>query len=71
MMSMRRVIMDMRKQGLTGEAMQKRIQEERDGGLAVPVSREDCLMALEKVHPSVGDTDLERYQKWMEEFGAT
>lgn len=38
--------------------------------LNLPTSMEDILEALQKVSPSVSQSDLEKYKSWMEEFGA-
>jgi hypothetical protein len=35
-----------------------------------PISQEDFESALAKISRSVGKTDIEKYEKWREEFGA-
>jgi SpoVK/Ycf46/Vps4 family AAA+-type ATPase len=35
-----------------------------------PISQEDFESALAKISRSVGKTDIEKYEKWSEEFGA-
>ena len=45
------------------EAMQARLKE-------VPISMDDFVEALEDVKPANGKDKLERYKKWMEEFGS-
>ena len=38
--------------------------------LSQPVSQSDILSTLKRVKPSVGEHDLAKFAKWMEEFGA-
>lgn len=38
--------------------------------LNLPTSQADIQMALKKVGCSVSQSDIEKYEKWMEEFGA-
>jgi len=45
------------------EAMQARLKD-------VPISMQDFVEALEDVKPANGREKLERYRKWMEEFGS-
>ncbi|ELU18277.1 hypothetical protein CAPTEDRAFT_148248 [Capitella teleta] len=61
MMSMRRRI-----QGLTPDAIRAIPKAE----LLAPTTMEDFEMALKKVSKSVSASDLEKYVKWMEEFGS-
>lgn len=35
------------------------------------IPKEDFTNAIKKVNKSVSNDDLERYKKWMEEFGST
>lgn len=35
-----------------------------------PISQEDFESALAKISRSVGKTDIDKYEKWREEFGA-
>ncbi|CDW53212.1 katanin p60 ATPase containing subunit A1 [Trichuris trichiura] len=37
----------------------------------LPITRRDFLEAIEKSSKSVSESDLEKYQKWMNEFGAS
>ena len=39
--------------------------------LGEEVAEGDLVEAAKKVRPSVGNDDLKRYSKWMEEFGST
>jgi len=39
--------------------------------LDLPVTKEDFLEALNKCNKSVSKEDLEKYEKWMEEFGSS
>lgn len=39
--------------------------------LELPPTMEDFTNAIKKVNKSVSNDDLERYKKWMEEFGST
>jgi len=61
MMSMRRRI-----QGLTPDQIRAIPKEE----LELPTTMEDFEMAIKKVSKSVSSEDIEKYQKWMEEFGS-
>ncbi|XP_071503922.1 katanin p60 ATPase-containing subunit A1-like isoform X2 [Diadema antillarum] len=62
MMAMRRRI-----QGLRPEEIRNIPKEE----LNQPSTQEDFVSALQKVSKSVGKEDLEKYDKWMAEFGST
>ncbi|KAH6927624.1 hypothetical protein HPB50_006274 [Hyalomma asiaticum] len=62
MMAMRRRI-----HGLTPEEIRNLTKEE----LELPVSREDFEEAIRKINKSVSREDLEKYEKWMSEFGST
>ena len=61
MMSMRRRI-----QGLTPDQIRAIPKEE----LELPTTMDDFEMAIKKVSKSVSTEDIEKYQKWMEEFGS-
>nr|XP_054753724.1 katanin p60 ATPase-containing subunit A1 [Lytechinus pictus] len=61
MMAMRRRI-----QGLRPEEIRNIPKEE----LNQPSTPADFMLALQKVSKSVGKEDLEKYKKWMEEFGS-
>lgn len=69
MMSVRRIMEQMRSKGLGREAMQAALKEQKDA-LQSAVSRDDFLLALSKVNKSVSETDLQRFQDWMDEFGS-
>lgn len=62
MMAMRRKIA-----GLTPEEIRNLPKEELD----LPVSNEDFQEAIKKINKSVSKEDLEKYDKWMMEFGST
>lgn len=62
MMAMRRRIA-----GLTPEQIKQLSKDD----LELPTSRADFDAALAKVGKSVSDTDIQRYVKWMEEYGST
>lgn len=62
MMSFRRRI-----NGLNAEQIRMIPKEE----LELPPTMEDFTNAIKKVNKSVSNDDLERYKKWMEEFGST
>lgn len=62
MMAMRRKIA-----GLTPEEIRNLPKEE----LELPVSAEDFKEAIKKINKSVSKEDLEKYEKWMAEFGST
>ena len=61
MMSMRRRI-----QGLTPEQIKAIPKDE----LNMPITAQDFQEALSKVSKSVSEEDIEKYVKWMDEFGA-
>ena len=61
MMAMRRRI-----QGLTPDQIKNLKQDE----LNLPSSMDDFYTALRKVSKSVSADDLEKYEKWMKEFGS-
>ena len=61
MMAMRRRI-----QGLTPDQIKNLKQDE----LNLPSSMDDFYTALKKVSKSVSADDLEKYEKWMKEFGS-
>ena len=61
MMSMRRRI-----HGLTPEDIRAIPKDE----LNMPVTQQDFMEALKKVSKSVSEEDIEKYMKWMDEFGA-
>lgn len=62
MMSMRRRI-----EGLTPDDIKKLSKEE----LEMPVTKNDFDMAVKKVNKTVSASDIEKYTKWMSEFGST
>ena len=61
MMSMRRRI-----QGLTPDQIRAIPREE----LILPSTSDDFREAIKKVNKSVSKEDLEKYEKWMTEFGS-
>ena len=69
MMSVRRVMVDMRSQGLSGPEMQRELAK-RQKDMCVAVSHDDMVEAIRKVKGSVGLADLKRYREWEAEFGA-
>lgn len=62
MMSMRRKIA-----GLKPEQIKQLAREELD----LPVSAQDFREAIGKCNKSVSETDLDKYVKWMTEFGSS
>ena len=62
MMSMRRKIA-----GLKPSEIRKLDKKELD----LPVTKQDFEEALVKCNKSVSKEDLEKYEKWMEEFGSS
>ncbi|CAD6992128.1 katanin p60 ATPase-containing subunit A-like 1 [Ceratitis capitata] len=62
MMSMRRKIA-----GLTPEQIRQLATEEVD----LPVSNQDFAEAISRCNKSVSKSDLEKYEKWMNEFGSS
>lgn len=61
LMGMRRRI-----QGLTPEEMRQVAKDVKD----LPLTREDCMIALKRVSKSVSKDDLKKYEDWMNEFGS-
>lgn len=61
LMAMRRRI-----NGLSPEEIRALSKEE----LQMPVTRGDLELALKKIAKSVSAADLEKYEKWMVEFGS-
>ena len=61
MMSFRRRI-----SGLTPEQIRNIPKDE----LQLPPTMEDFVEALKKVNKSVSKEDLEKYKKWMDDFGS-
>lgn len=61
LMAMRRRI-----NGLTPEEIRALSKEE----LQMPVTKGDFELALKKISKSVSAADLEKYEKWMAEFGS-
>jgi katanin p60 ATPase-containing subunit A1 len=70
MMSVRRLMDQARKDGLTRDQMQARLKEQQHA-LDTAVTMADFSLALRKVNKSVGEHDLARYQDWMNEFGSS
>lgn len=70
MMSVRRIMEQARKQGLSRDQMQMMLKEQKQA-LNTAVSKTDFLTALSKVGKSVSDHDLLRYTEWMAEFGSS
>lgn len=60
-MAMRRRI-----EGLTPEEIRNFPKDE----MHMPTTMDDFEMALKKVSKSVSATDLEKYEKWIAEFGS-
>ena len=70
LMSMRRIMEQARKQGLTKEQMQVMLKEQKDA-LNTAVTHSDFVTALSKVNRSVSDNDLGKFIEWMQEFGSS
>ncbi|KAA0172046.1 hypothetical protein FNF28_00363 [Cafeteria roenbergensis] len=69
MMAMRRILAGLREEGLPLAEFAlrvKAVQEETKP----PVTQQDLEDALRKCSSSVGGSDLERFEKWMDEFGS-
>ncbi len=69
MMSMRRVLDDLRKQGLSMAEFKDRLAQQQ-ADVATPVSHADFMSALSKIKSSVGNADLQKFEDWMAEFGS-
>ena len=69
MMSMRRVMAELRARGLPLNEVQQQMKSMKES-VSSPITQADFLDALKKVNPSVGKGDLDRFQKWMDEFGS-
>ncbi len=70
MMSVRRIMEQARKQGLSRDQMQAMLKEQKQA-LNTAVTRIDFITALSKVNRSVSDNDLTKYSDWMQEFGSS
>lgn len=71
MASMRRGMRDMHNmKGMKGDSL-RRVISEKCAEISRAVTRADFLATLKRVQSSVGGSDLKRYAKWMETFGAT
>ena len=53
--------------GLSAEAIKQMQKEEMD----LPVTKADFEEAISKIQPSVNKADIEKYVKWMSEYGST
>ena len=62
MMSMRRLIA-----GKSADEIKRMRREEMEQ----PITHADFMEALQRVQSSVGKNDLDRYDKWMQEFGSS
>ena len=62
MMSMRRMIA-----GKTTDEIKRMKREEMEQ----PITHADFIEALQRVQSSVGKNDMDRYDKWMQEFGSS
>ena len=62
MMSMRRKIAGLRP---------SEIKNLNKNELDLPVTKQDFLDAISKCNKSVSQEDLDKYEKWMEEFGSS
>lgn len=69
MMSVRRAMEAARARGLTGSDMHRELVANQ-AELSSAVSNNDFLHAINKVNPSVGQSDLRRYDDWKAEYGA-
>lgn len=69
MMSMRKMLAELRRKGLTPGELQDRIKEEEDQ-MKHPVTMGDLEEALRKVNRSVGPAELVKYADWFRTFGA-
>lgn len=47
------------------------IRQLKTDDVDTPISKSDFEQALNRVAPSVGQADLQKYQDWMNEFGST
>eukprot|EP01035_Chromulina_nebulosa_P019964 gene19964-25933_t len=70
LMSVRRLMEQARKDGLTKNEIQLMLKEKKDS-LQTAVTMNDLLNALQKVNKSVGENDLLRFEEWMNKFGSS
>ena len=70
MMSVRRLMDRVRAKGLSGTQMHQELVANKDHLHHSALSYQDFLDAISKVHKSVGQSDLQRFQDWKAEFGA-
>lgn len=70
MMSMRRLLLEMRKEGLSQTQLQAKMKAKNEEMANEGVTMEDFSKAVKNTKASVGSADLKKYDAWMEEFGA-
>ena len=68
MMSMRRIVQRARERGVHGAQMMEEMKN--NSQMQAPVSMEDFRATLKRVRSSVGDADMDKFDKWMQEYGA-
>jgi len=69
MMSLRRVITSIRELGLPMSEFRDKVKEARTD-VESPITMEDLESAVANTSSSVGGSDLDRFRKWMDEFGS-
>ena len=71
MKALRRVLDEARRQGLPMREIQKLVQEQKREQLTNPVCQDDFISAIKNIRSSVSAKDLVKYEKWMQEYGAS
>jgi katanin p60 ATPase-containing subunit A1 len=67
MMPLRRTLLNLK------ESKESRVKMEEMGDMLkdIPISMQDLMEAIDAVKPTNSKEKLDRYKKWMEEFGST
>jgi katanin p60 ATPase-containing subunit A1 len=67
MMPLRRTLLNLKESKESG----MRMEEMGDMLKDIPISMQDLMEAIDAVKPTNSKEKLDRYKKWMEEFGST
>jgi katanin p60 ATPase-containing subunit A1 len=70
MMSMRRMLMNLRKRGLSQQEIQQMMKDKNQELASEGVTNDDFANAVSNVKGSVAKADLKKYEDWMKEFGS-
>jgi katanin p60 ATPase-containing subunit A1 len=70
MMSMRRIVAQAREESSSISEFADKVKQLQENA-STPVTQADLEEAFSRVSSSVGSRDLEKFQRWMDEFGST